>query len=532
MERAPHIPARIPVHLWLTLLAVLVAGAFVDVMEVDAAQYATMSRDMLGQADPLKLYFRGADYLDKPPLLFWTSALSFSVFGVHNWSYKLPSILAALLAVYATFRHARLFHGTVAATWAAFLFATSVSFVLMTNDVRTDTLLTACIITAVWSGGEFLVSGHTGWLIAASTSVAMGMLAKGPMGAVAPFTILGLQVVLDKRWGVLRDARLLLVPVVIGLLLLPMLKGLHEQHGMNGIRFFFWEQSFGRITGENRWKDDSSPFYFMHELPWLVLPWTFIILFGWWKGLKRAFSLGGRVERGGPVGALLLFIALSLSQFKLPHYLYPLLPLLAVQGGRALSDGPPAVIFRLQRIVSVILALLAAVLLFWAFPAGWQWTLLMAVALLVMHFLRGGRSDGTGVLAGAATWLAVAWGLNTQFYPALLSYQSNAQVGKWMASHQVLPEQLLCVGVGGTSLEFYGGGKGPYVAEVAGLATAPAPGQFVLVEAEQLAPLADRFPPKDTLLVLENLPVQVLGVDMILPFTRPKAVEQHFLLAY
>ena len=98
MERAPHIPARIPVHLWLTLLAVLVAGAFVDVMEVDAAQYATMSRDMLGQADPLKLYFRGADYLDKPPLLFWTSALSFSVFGVHNWSYKLPSILAALAA--------------------------------------------------------------------------------------------------------------------------------------------------------------------------------------------------------------------------------------------------------------------------------------------------------------------------------------------------------------------------------------------------------------------------------------------------
>jgi 4-amino-4-deoxy-L-arabinose transferase-like glycosyltransferase len=532
MERAPRIPSRIPVHLWLAWLAVLVAGSFVDVMEVDAAQYATMSRDMLGQADPLKLYFRGADYLDKPPLLFWTSALSFSLFGVHNWSYKLPSILAALMAVYATHRYARLFHGPVAAVWAAFLFATSVSFVLMTNDVRTDTLLTAAIITSVWTGSEFIARGHVGWLIAASASVAMGMLAKGPMGAVAPFTILGLQVILDRRWQVLRDPRLLLVPLVIGIMLLPMLKGLHEQHGLHGIRFFFWEQSFGRITGENRWKDDSSPLYFLHELPWLVLPWTFFMLFGWWKGLRRAFSLGGSVERGGPVGALLLFIAISLSRFKLPHYIYPILPILAVQGGRALSDGLPLVLYRVQRTVAVILALLACFIFFWAFPAGWQWTSLLALALLAMHFLRGARSDRTGVLVGASLWIAIAWGVNTQFYPALLTYQSNAQVGKWMSSRQIPPDKVLCVGVGGTSLEFYGGGDLPHVAEVAGLSNGPAPGQFVLVEAEQLAAMVERFPPRDTVLVLDNLAVQILSLDMIVPSMRPKAVEKRFLLAY
>jgi 4-amino-4-deoxy-L-arabinose transferase-like glycosyltransferase len=532
MERAPHIPSRIPVHLWLVWLAVLVAGSFVDVMEVDAAQYATMSRDMLGQADPLKLYFRGADYLDKPPLLFWTSALSFSMFGVHNWSYKLPSILAALMAVYATYRYARLFHGPVAAGWAAFLFATSVSFVLMTNDVRTDTLLTAAIMTSVWTGSEFIIRGRAGWLIAASASMAAGMLAKGPMGAVAPITILGVQVLLDRRWKVLRDPRLLLVPVVIGILLLPMLKGLHDQHGVHGIRFFFWEQSFGRITGENRWKDDSSPLYFMHELPWLLLPWTLFMLFGWWTGLRNALAPGGRVERGGPVGALLLFIALSLSQFKLPHYLYPILPILAVQGGRAFSDGPPVFLFRLHRIVAVILAVLACVIFFWAFPEGWQWTVLMAAALFVMHMLGGGLPDRTGVLKSAALWLAIAWGLNFQFYPALLNYQSNAQVGKWMASKQVPPGQLLCVGAGGTSLEFYGGGKGPYVAEASELSNGPAPGQFVLVASRQLAPLVERFPPKDTVLVLEDLPVQVLGVDMIVPHMRPTAVEKRFLLAY
>jgi 4-amino-4-deoxy-L-arabinose transferase-like glycosyltransferase len=142
--------------LWLGLLAVVVAGAMLDVMEVDAAQYATMARDMLGQEDKLKLYFRGRDYLDKPPLLFWSSALSFGLFGIHNWSYKLPSILFAFGGVYATYRYARLFQSKPVATWAAFLFASSVSFVIMTNDVRTDTLLTACIMLATWTGSEYL----------------------------------------------------------------------------------------------------------------------------------------------------------------------------------------------------------------------------------------------------------------------------------------------------------------------------------------------------------------------------------------
>ncbi|MEZ4757693.1 MAG: glycosyltransferase family 39 protein [Flavobacteriales bacterium] len=532
MERTPFILPRLPLHLWVVWLAVIAAGAFLDVMEVDAAQYATMARDMLYQEDPLKLYFRGADYLDKPPLLFWLSALSYKLFGVHNWSYKLPSILAALVAVHATYRYARLHHGAAAGRWAAFLFATSVAFLLMTNDVRTDTLLTAAIIAAIWTGSEFLADGRTRWLLAASFSVACGMLAKGPMGLVAPLTVLGLQVFLDRRWQLLRDPRLLLVPLVIGLLLLPMLIGLYEQHGMHGVRFFFWEQSFGRITGENRWKDDSSALYFTHELPWLMLPWTLIVLHGWWKGLWNTLHADGPLERGGPWGALVLFIALSLSQFKLPHYIYPILPLLAVQGGRALSDGLPPTLATAQRFVWWAMALLSITLLLWAFPVGRLWTLILFGGLMMMHRFRVGKDDRTGLLLGAALWLSIAWGVNTQFYPEMLRYQSNAQVGKWLHAHQLRPERLIGVGVGGTSLEFYGGGKGPYVAEVSELTTAPARGQYVLVEAEQLSTIAQRFPPLDTVLVLEDLPVQMLSVQMVLPGGRREAADKRYLLAY
>jgi hypothetical protein len=70
---------------------------FNDVMEVDASQYAAMSREMLESGNYLQLFDRGQNYLDKPPLLFWVSAMSFKLFGISNFSYKLPSVLFSLL---------------------------------------------------------------------------------------------------------------------------------------------------------------------------------------------------------------------------------------------------------------------------------------------------------------------------------------------------------------------------------------------------------------------------------------------------
>ena len=52
-----------------------------------------------------------------------------------------------------------------------------------------------------------------------------------------------------------------------------------------------------------------------------MLPWTLVVIHGWWNGVRKALRMHGPEERGGPLGALLLFAALSLSQFKLPHYI-------------------------------------------------------------------------------------------------------------------------------------------------------------------------------------------------------------------
>ncbi len=86
-------------------------GLFLDVMDVDATQYASMAREMLETGNYLKLYNRYENYLDKPPLIFWLSALSYKLLGVSNFAYKLPSFLFSLLAAYSTYRLAKLYYG-------------------------------------------------------------------------------------------------------------------------------------------------------------------------------------------------------------------------------------------------------------------------------------------------------------------------------------------------------------------------------------------------------------------------------------
>ena len=64
---------------------------YIDIMAVDAAQYASISHEMLENGEFLQVQHREADYLDKPPLLFWVTATSYKLFGISNFTFRLPT---------------------------------------------------------------------------------------------------------------------------------------------------------------------------------------------------------------------------------------------------------------------------------------------------------------------------------------------------------------------------------------------------------------------------------------------------------
>ena len=125
-------------------------------MDIDAAQYAVISMDMSRTKSFLHLYLQGHDYLDKPPLLFWMSSLSFILFGISNLTYKLPSVLIGILGIYSTYRFAKLWYSEEKAILSSLILASSQALFLITNDVRTDTILLGLVMFSVWQLGAYL----------------------------------------------------------------------------------------------------------------------------------------------------------------------------------------------------------------------------------------------------------------------------------------------------------------------------------------------------------------------------------------
>ena len=188
---------------------------------------------MLQNHSFLEVYHQQKDYLDKPPLLFWLSSLSFSIFGISNFAYKLPSVLILVLGIYSTYRFTMMHYDIRKAKLAALIFASSQALLLISNDVRTDCSLVGLVIFAFWQLSEFILSRSYTNLFLASLGIGGAMLAKGPIGFVLPFLGLGPAILLEKDWKAIFRPQWLLLILVVGLMILPMCIGLYRQFDLH-----------------------------------------------------------------------------------------------------------------------------------------------------------------------------------------------------------------------------------------------------------------------------------------------------------
>lgn len=482
---------------WLIFLlaaVVYLAGLQLTVMDVDSAQYAAISREMAESGEYLQVFNRGKDYLDKPPLLFWAASLSFEVFGVYNWSFKLIPFVFALFSLFAVYRLGKLLFDARTGKLGAILLGSSQAYFLFTNDLRTDTLLTACVILATWQIMEFLQGdGKRLRVVWGFAFIGLAMLAKGPLGLVVPGLALASHILINRQWRNLFRCEWLLGLLVMASVLAPMSWGLYQQFdlqpdkvvmmpspegmqprsGISGLRFFFWEQSFGRITGENVWKDGSGPFFFVHTFLWSFMPWALLAVVAlfwklitevqhtWRKGNGEWLLLGGFI---------IPFLVLSTSQFKLPHYIFPLYPFAALFTAQWLivwskSSAAPwkrISLYALAALTLLATAVLLASIGYWIFPqknpAKW-----IALCTFLLSFIPLFRMP-----AKKAIWRTLALGsigfnllMNLHFYPLLLHYQKGSAVAELAQDEGATWKSSAYLGDFSYSFDFYMGGAVP-----------------------------------------------------------------------
>ncbi len=446
--------------LYLAITVVIyVIGFSIDMMDVDATQYASITREMLEKNDWIHFTNRYVPYLDKPPLIFWLSAICYKIFGMSNFAYKLPSFLFSLLALYSTYKFCKLYYQENIARLAVLITASCQAFFMMNNDCRTDTVLTGAVMMSIFHISAYILNKKIHHFILGFIGLGLAMLAKGPIGLIVPAVAIGGDLLIKADWKNIFKLQWIVGLIIVSLMLVPMCIGLYEQYGNEGLEFYFWKQSFGRITGDNDFVKSLSsndyvndPFFFYHTFLWAFSPWPIIFIGGLVIILVQLFKQKFKINRQQELITLIGFIftlwAMSMSHYKLPHYIFMAFPLAGIITSRFLieqiNDKIIKWMFPLHIFLMAVLWGLCFYLITFSFssnnlPSIFIYILLLGVTIFVTY-----RSQNWLKIFNLVMLTAIManFFLNAHIYPRLLKYQTSGSIGK-IIKEQKIPTGLV-----------------------------------------------------------------------------------------
>ena len=525
-------------------LIAYIFGLYVPVLEIDSAQYASISREMLASGNYLQVQHRFTDYLDKPPLLFGLSAFSMKVFGVNSFAFKLPSFLFSILGFYSTYKLATILYNRTVGIISSLILFTTLSIFLFNQDVRTDTILTGAVIFSIWQLTLFIREQKLMNLILGFIGIAAAMLSKGPIGLMVPVLAIGVDLIIKKKWKDIFNYKWIFGLVILAILLFPMSWGLYQQFGWTGVKFFYWTQSFGRITGENVWKNDTGYFFFVHTYLWAFLPWSFAGIIALYERIKilikSKFKMQLHEEIITLAGFILPFIALSFSKYKLPHYIFVVFPLLSILTAKYLENvlinyKPKNFKFLITTnyISQVIIWAILLVSLIWFFPADNIIIYLIAILLLlIVFFLHSRKSQlfNKLIISLAVSSIALNLILNIHLFPNLLSYQSGVNVARIFNENKNKDDKIIALNLHSHSLDYYSEQIVPNISDIDSLFEILPNYQWLWVPAKDLKGVKSLLKNKYQIYEINNFQVSRLNLKFLNPKTRDKQLERRYLI--
>ncbi len=302
-------------------------GAY-GLWEPDESRYAEIAREMLASGNFIVPHLNYVPYVEKPPLLYWLTALAMRWFGINEFAARFGNALAALAGVIMTFGFARRVFDARRAALAGAILATSALYAVMAQVLTTDMLLTALTTAAVFALYlDWREGGYWRWW--AYAAMALAVLTKGPVGAALPIAI---GTIFLWREGALRGAigRYSVIP---GALLIAAIAGpwfivmIFREPGY--FDFYFIGEHLRRFF-QPGYSHQEPIYYFAPILLGGLLPWTFVLPFISWRDLEP-----NPARRYCLIAAALIFAVFSLARAKLAPYILPAFPPLAV----VIADG-------------------------------------------------------------------------------------------------------------------------------------------------------------------------------------------------
>ena len=387
-----HTRLRDSLFLMVLVLLVAVPGLKgLPVIDRDEARYAQASVQMMESGDYINIRFQNEARNKKPAGAYWAQVLSVKGFSDPTkrqiWAHRIPSVLAALLAVLMTYLAGLKLVGRESAIYGAALLAVCFIFVFEAHIAKTDALLLASSTIALAALAGVRQTGRgRGAALLFWFALGLAVMIKGPILPVLIILCLAGLALWERQAGWMKKLLYWPGPVLFLLIVLPWVILIWKATDGTFFSEAFAKDLAPKLQGAQE-KHPGPPGYYLLTIWPGFWPASLFLLPGLVFGLRAARNKQTKDSKVSKAARLLLcwsvpfYLMLEIVPTKLPHYPLPVYPALALLSGAAISTLIRLDEFKLSRRIGAVLfalisialgaGVLAAQALYGAFPT-WQ----------------------------------------------------------------------------------------------------------------------------------------------------------------
>ena len=376
-------PSTLAKRVYLFLFIIVAAFYFyglgkLPLLGPDEPRYAQIAREMYLTGDFITPTLGGHTWFEKPSLLYWLIAVSFKIFGVSEWSARFGPAVCGVLTIVAVWLVGREVDKSLNETrgfefWGLLVMASCLGLIVFSRAASFDVVVT---MTTTWSLAFFLlhelaktVRNKRLLLIGFYAFVGLSLLAKGLVGVVVPFGVVGFYYLLRRAFPERSVWLSLLWGVPLAIAVSAIWYGpVIARHGWSFVDEFFVQHHFARYVS-NKYHHPQPVYFYPIIILMLSLPWTVHLILALARTRRwewRAHDSLSVVRLFALAWLLLPIIFFSFSGSKLPGYILPSLPaaaLLASDRLRLVRDSKWPLL-----IAGATVALVLVILHFFAAP--------------------------------------------------------------------------------------------------------------------------------------------------------------------
>ncbi|MBI5382089.1 MAG: glycosyltransferase family 39 protein [Opitutae bacterium] len=309
----------------------------------DEGRYAEIPREMVATGDYVTPRLNGVNYFEKPPLLYWTVAGCLRAFGANEWSMRVMPALFALGGVLLTYAAARRLHNREAGLLAATVLGSSLLYFILGHililDMAVSVLMSATLFCFILGVREPVGARRRWFFYGLYASAALATLTKGLIGFLVTGAVMFFWLLIFNQWKRLRPlylptGALLFLTIAAPWHLLAALRNDTWAH-----RYFVYEH-WERFMTPAASRPGKWHYYIWIVLAGLI-PWVGFL----WPAVRDAVR-GGWARRKENADAwffitwvAFIFLFFTKSHSKLPPYILPVFPALAVLIGAWLAPS-------------------------------------------------------------------------------------------------------------------------------------------------------------------------------------------------